>query len=33
MVLLASEFDQSRFLKAADLLREKKFRFEGLNKK
>jgi len=28
MVLLASEFDQSRFLKAADLLREKKFRIK-----
>ena len=28
MVLLASSYDQSRFLKAADLEREKKFRIE-----
>jgi hypothetical protein len=29
MVLLASSFDQSRFLKAADLQREKKFRIKN----
>src|SRR5262249_16188828 len=29
MVLLASSYDQSRFLKAADLQREKKFRIKN----
>lgn len=30
MVLLASSYDQSRFLKAADLEREKKYRIKGV---
>jgi len=30
MVLLASSYDQSRFLKAADLGREKKFRIKSV---
>ena len=32
MVLLASDFDKSRYLKAADLDREKKFRIESVTK-